>query len=152
MKKAHVVEDQNYTAVFVKRALTKEFGFEVQIAENGKDGILNYSKVKPDIIFLDVSMPEMNGLDFIKYLRNNLNDKETHVVVMTAISDKELVAKFIVYGILDYILKPLDYSHLIKRLELIFSKIPDFLPPKEEKQQTENPTEDKKDEDTKKPE
>ena len=66
--------------------------------------------------------------------------------------DKELVAKFIVYGILDYILKPLDYSHLIKRLELIFSKIPDFLPPKEEKQQTENPTEDKKDEDTKKPE
>ena len=97
-------------------------------------------------------MPEMNGLDFIKYLRNNLNDKETHVVVMTAISDKELVAKFIVYGILDYILKPLDYSHLIKRLELIFSKIPDFLPPKEEKQQTENPTEDKKDEDTKKPE
>jgi len=35
---------------------------------------------------------------------------------------------------------------------LIFSKIPDFLPPKEEKQQTENPTEDKKDEDTKKPE
>jgi two-component system chemotaxis response regulator CheY len=152
MKKALVIEDQNYTAVFVKRALTKEFGFEVQLAENGKEGIARYLNKKPDIIFLDVSMPEMNGLDFIKYLRNNLNDKETHVVVMTAISDKELVAKFIVHGILDYILKPLDYSHLIKRLELIFSKIPDFLPPKEGKLQTENPSESKTDEDKKNPE
>ncbi|GAB4129548.1 MAG: hypothetical protein Fur0015_03480 [Ignavibacteriales bacterium] len=128
MKKALIIEDQNYTAVFVKRALTKEFNFEVKLAENGKEGILQYSKGKPDIIFLDVSMPEMNGLDFIKYLRNNLNDRDTYVVIMTAISDKNLVAKFIEHGIVDYILKPLDYTQLIKRLKLIFSKIPDFLP------------------------
>lgn len=144
MRKALIIEDQNYTAVFIKRALTKEFNFEVRLAENGKEGILQYTKSKPDIIFLDVSMPEMNGLDFIKHLRNNLNDRDTYVVVMTAISDKNLVAKFIEYGIIDYILKPLDYTQLIKRLKLIFSKIPNFFPEEtHEEKHEENKAEEK---------
>lgn len=137
MKKALVIDDQNYTAVFVKRALTKEFGFEVKTAENGKDGLVKYSSFKPDIIFLDVSMPEMNGLDFIKVLRNSINDSTTYVVIMTAISDKNLVGKFIEYKILDYILKPLDYSGLVARLKKIFEKLPDFFPADEAKKEEE---------------
>ena len=144
MKKALIVEDQNYTAVFVKRALTKEFGFNVQIAENGKDGLVKYAAFKPDIIFLDVSMPEMNGLDFIKYLRNTFHDTSTYVVIMTAISDKNLVGKFIEFKILDYILKPLDYSGLVERLKKIFEKIPNFLPVVETKEEDKSKPEEKK--------
>jgi len=144
MKKALVVEDQNYTAVFVKRVLTKEFSFDVRTAENGKEGLSVYAAFRPDIIFLDISMPEMNGLDFIKYLRNVINDKTTYVVMMTAISDKSLVGKFIEHGILDYILKPLDYSGLKERLKTIFEKTPDIFPSPEEIQREENKQEEQK--------
>lgn len=144
MKKALIVEDQNYTAVFVKRALTKEFGFNVQIAENGKEGLVKYAAFKPDIIFLDVSMPEMNGLDFIKYLRNTFHDTSTYVVIMTAISDKNLVGKFIEFKILDYILKPLDYTGLIERLKKIFEKIPNFLLDVETKEEDKSKSVEKK--------
>ncbi|MBN1302194.1 MAG: response regulator [Melioribacteraceae bacterium] len=122
MKKALVAEDQLYNQVLLERILKNEFNMQVIKAENGLEALTKYDRDKPDLIFLDVSMPEMNGMEFIKELRENKNDKDTPVIVLTANSNRELVSYFIEKGISGYLLKPMKYDQMKERISDILEK------------------------------
>ncbi len=122
-KKVLVADDQLYIQVFVERVLKKEFKLEIVRASDGVDALNKYTDYKPALIFLDISMPNMNGVEFLKELRTVKNDSATPVVVMTANRNSDLFKTVVTLGITDYLLKPFTYSTLKDRVSDILEKV-----------------------------
>jgi CheY-like chemotaxis protein len=81
--RALVVEDDEPTRVMLKRVL-KDEGWEVTEAANGKTGLEQLGKVPPDLILLDLMMPEMDGFEFLTQLRRDPKHEATPVIIVTA--------------------------------------------------------------------
>ncbi|WP_170578574.1 response regulator [Ruegeria arenilitoris] len=81
--RALVVEDEATTRELICRVLSKE-GWKVEQAINGLDALQNLSKSVPDVILLDLMMPEMDGFEFLAGMRKNPNWKDIPVIVVTA--------------------------------------------------------------------
>ena len=125
MKKVLIVEDDKKIRVLLKRLLEKKFRMEVCEAEDGYQGLEVYRAEAPRLIFLDILMPNMNGLEFLKELRRT--DQETLVVVMTGMGDKEYVQQMVLLGITDYIIKSEFIFHLEDRIaDILYSNISVF--------------------------
>ena len=78
-----VVEDDGATRDLVQKHLTKE-GWKVVTAENGRVALERVSEAKPDLVLLDLMMPEMDGFEFLEAFRKQPECAQTTVVVMTA--------------------------------------------------------------------
>ncbi len=80
-------------------------GFDVQIAENGKLGIDLVEQMRPDIILLDIQMPEMNGNEALKEIRKQEWGKDMLVMVLTNLGEEEAPKELRALGIHSYIVK-----------------------------------------------
>ena len=113
-----VVEDIALNQLLMK-TLLDDFGFERDIAANGKIAIEKLKTTHYDIILMDLHMPEMNGFDATEYIRNTLNLK-TPIIALTADVTTVDLAKCKAVGMNDYIAKPIDERLLyIKILSLV---------------------------------
>lgn len=122
MKKNSIllVEDDELDVISVKRSFAGlENDFELYTAYNGIEALSLMreasSKLQPDIILLDLNMPKMNGIEFLKIIRQDENLKHIKVFVMTTsadIRDREQADEL---GISGYIIKPLNYTDNSKR-------------------------------------
>jgi CheY-like chemotaxis protein len=121
MKRALVVDDDDQFRLLLKRMLQRYYDFNVFEATNGERGIELFEKEKPHIIFLDINMPKLNGLQFLEKV-NPFNSK-IPIVVLTNTDDKECVQKILNFGIEDYILKTKFVTMLRERLERTIKKI-----------------------------
>jgi CheY-like chemotaxis protein len=117
MKKFSIllVEDDELDVISVERSLKKlESEYELHTAYNGKEALHLLEKpqspIEPDVILLDLNMPKMNGIEFLKILRNNEKLKHIKVFIMT--TSAENVDRIITeeLGISGYIIKPLNYT------------------------------------------
>lgn len=120
MNKILIVEDDSRFRALLKRLLEKKFHLIVYEAENGIKGLDLYKREAPKVIFLDISMPLMNGIEFLEKLR--AFDKEVPVIIMTCLSEKEYVQKMLELGISDYLLKTDFVIHLSDRIGEILRK------------------------------
>lgn len=108
-----IVEDDMRIATILSKTINNEAGFEViGIAQTAKEAIELLDIFKPELIFLDVSLAESNGLDVLKYVRQDLNAVDISIVMLTAAKDSEVIQEAMSYGAFDYILKPLAFSRL----------------------------------------
>jgi two-component system, response regulator YesN len=121
IKKALLVEDDSKIRMLFKRLLEKKFRLDVSEAEDGQEGLEVYKKIGPDIIFLDIGMPRMNGVEFLTVLRQT--DAITPVVVLTSFNSKEFVEKMLELGITAFIIKTDFVVSLEERVYEIFQKI-----------------------------
>lgn len=80
MKKALIIEDESPLRKILSRELEKA-GFDVSEAENGIEGYKMTEKIHPDIILLDIMMPQMDGLESMKKIREK--DPYVHVIILT---------------------------------------------------------------------
>lgn len=80
-------------------------GFEVQTAENGRTGVELCEKMRPDIILLDIRMPEMNGDEALKKIRATAWGKHIPVLVLTNLGEEEAPASLRALGVHSYIVK-----------------------------------------------
>ena len=119
-KNALIVEDDNKFRALLKRLLEKKFHLIVFEADNGLKGLEMYQRELPHIIFLDVMMPFMNGIELLEKIREE--NKAVPVVVMTCMSDKDNVQKILHLGVADYLLKTEFVTHLSDRIEGIIQK------------------------------
>lgn len=122
MLKALIIDDDEIIRLFLKKLLTKKFRFDVVQAANGIEGLAMIQKETPDVVFLDVTMPLMDGVEVLEAVRNDPNHKNLPVIMLTAISEKAIVNQLMKLGIMDFILKPLDYDNTFERLQKIISK------------------------------
>ena len=99
--------------------------FEKQLVSNGKDAMKTYQSWKPDIIVLDIMIPEMSGYMVLKEIRLNVGDKDTVIIMSTSISRKGSVMDCINLGIHGYIVKPFKTRELaLKILDAYAQKKP----------------------------
>jgi len=123
MRKVLIVDDDNKFRVLLRRLLEKKFHMQVFEAENGLVGIEIYKREFPDLIFLDIYMPYMNGIEYLVKLRQEHEDIITPVVVLTSLINKEAVEKMVRLGISDYVVKADFVMGLADRIYDIFSKL-----------------------------
>lgn len=114
-----VVEDMPLNQLLIKIIL-KDFGFDVDIAGNGKIAIEKLQENKYDIILMDLQMPELNGFEVTEHIRNKMNS-QIPIIALTADVTTVDVEKCKAVGMNDYISKPVDekllHSKIIKYLK-----------------------------------
>ncbi|MCK6597885.1 MAG: response regulator [Bdellovibrionaceae bacterium] len=122
MLKVLCVDDSQTILTLLKKILTKDFGFEVVgTALNGKEAIQKVKDLKPDLVTLDIHMPEMDG---ISYLKSQMNDSHPPVIMISSINreNSDTAMKSIELGASDYIEKP-TMANLEERSDEIRSKL-----------------------------
>ena len=111
MKKILIVEDNIRNRVLLKDILTFE-GYEVIEAATGFDGIRMAEEFNPDLIFMDIQMPVMDGLTAFKNIRSSPKTSLIKVVALTSFAMKGDQEKFLEAGFDDYMSKPIDPDYI----------------------------------------
>lgn len=120
-EKILLVDDDQDILEFIGYNIKKE-GFEVETASNGKDAIEVAKKFKPDLIILDVMMPEMDGMETCHQMRNMPMLKDTLIIFLTARGeDYSQIAGFDA-GADDYITKPIKPRVLVSKVRAILRR------------------------------
>ncbi|HSX24247.1 MAG TPA: response regulator [Candidatus Saccharimonadales bacterium] len=114
-----IVEDEKVLRDAYKLTLERD-GHSIRLAANGKEALEAATAEQPDIILLDILMPEMNGLEFLEKYDVLRNHPEVKVVVLSNVGQDHEVGKAIDLGAYKYIVKahasPQDLSALVKHL------------------------------------
>jgi putative two-component system response regulator len=113
-KKIFIVDDDVVNLKMGKNALASRY--DVFPLESGQAMLDMLSNVTPDLILLDINMPEMDGYEVLKRLKNNKNAADIPVIFVTAKGDIGSVLEGISGGIDDYIVKPFDPEILLGRV------------------------------------
>lgn len=100
------------------------YGYDVTVAEDGLQAlkILGDEKAHFDLILLDVMMPNMDGWDTLKAIRNNSKIKYIPVIMITAVSEDQKVVSGLKIGADDYIVKPFILPNLLARIEAVLRR------------------------------
>lgn len=118
MKILLVDDDASLMTVFATTLKGK--GYEVVTAANGQEGINKAKTEKPDLIFLDQVLPDIQGNEILKTLKNDLSTKQIPIAMLSNFGQNELIQEAINAGAVDYILKyqiePQDLDTKIKEL------------------------------------
>ncbi|MDK2898857.1 MAG: two-component system, response regulator [Patescibacteria group bacterium] len=104
MTKIAIIEDDQVISQMYRMKFEAD-GFDVQLAKNGKNGIELVETFLPDIILLDLQMPEMNGVEVLKIIRKNNWGKDIPVIILTNLGEEEAPKEIRSLGIHSYIVK-----------------------------------------------
>ncbi len=116
-KKVLVIDDENDILLIIKSALHEE-GYDVTTANNGYDGLALAEDASPDLIILDIMMPEMDGFEVLQQLKENEKTAQIPVVILTGMSSKDKIREALNKGIDYYIVKPFEYQDLVSKVKI----------------------------------
>ena len=114
-KTVFVVDDSNTNLLVAKDALSDDY--KVITLSSAAKMIALLEKVKPDLILLDIEMPEMDGIEALKHLKNDPNNKNIPVIFVTAMSDPNIEALGFKLGVVDFLTKPFSKHVLLRRIK-----------------------------------
>jgi PleD family two-component response regulator len=117
-KKIIYVDDMNFNQLSLKKGIGKYY--EIYPASSSLKMYEILEKVTPDVILLDVNLPEVNGYDIIKNLKTDERYSGIMVIFLTYNSDRASVVKGLGLGAADYVIKPIDASKIIESIESQF--------------------------------
>ena len=112
MAKLLIIDDERGIRNTLREILADE-GHEVEVAENGKQGLEMAQAKAYDLIFSDIKMPEMDGLELLSALKSGEEAVETPVVMITGHGDVETAVQALKLGAYDFLLKPLDLNRIL---------------------------------------
>lgn len=110
-------------------ALLSSYGYSFETAKNGIEAIEKAKQYMPDLIYLDIMMPEMDGYETLRRLREEKMFKQLPIVMVTALTDRDSKIKSLDAGANDFLAKPIDANELIVRTKnlLKIKEYEDFL-------------------------
>jgi PAS domain S-box-containing protein len=121
-RKILVVDDNIHNSKLIEGILLADKAkYEVFFASDGLEGIDKARKIHPDLILMDMRMPELSGIDCLKVLQEDEFMKEIPVIFITAYKTNENFAEAFKYGAFDYITKPIEINELRSRIEKALS-------------------------------
>jgi len=117
MKRLVVVEDDNFFQHFYKSKLI-ESGYEVEVAGDGSEGLSKIHSFHPDLILLDLIMPNMDGFQLLETLNKDENLKKIPIIIFSTLGQENDIQKAKTLGARDYINKSyFDFSSLLTKIK-----------------------------------
>ena len=116
-----IVDDTRISLMCMKEILDKE-GYRTFCAGNGEESIESAFSNEPDLILLDINLPDISGIDVCKKLKKNGTTKDIPVIFVTASTEDAVIKEAFDAGGSDYISKPLNNIELLTRIRSVISK------------------------------
>ncbi len=117
-KKILVVDDEPEVRQLMEQFLTDK-GFLVRVAENGRQGLAALDSFTPDVVLLDMHMPELDGVETLKQLA--ARSAAPPVIMVTVNDDVETTSRLLQLGASDYVPKPFDLDYLEQAINIQLS-------------------------------
>lgn len=110
MKKLLIVDDEAYIRSLLEQTLEdlEDEGVEIITAADGVEGLQKIRGELPELVFLDIMLPKMNGYDICRAVKENERTRDSTIVLLTAKGQKSELYRGLELGAVDYITKPFD--------------------------------------------
>jgi two-component system chemotaxis response regulator CheY len=118
MPKILIVDDAEFLRLRISKMLTGD-GFQVIEADNGLKAIEQYQTHRPDLVLMDITMPEMDGLTALKQIR--AFDAKAKVIMLTALGQESVVLEAIKSGARDFVVKPFERDRVIGAIQKLLA-------------------------------
>lgn len=116
-KNIMIVDDAAFMRMMIKDILSKNGYNVIGEAENGKKAIDTYSECKPDLVLMDITMPEMDGIQALKGIR--ANDPNATIIMCSAMGQQAMVIEAIQSGAKDFIVKPFQAERVLEAVKKV---------------------------------
>jgi len=117
MAKILIVDDAAFMRMMIKDILTKN-GYEIAAeAENGQKAVEKYAESKPDLVLMDITMPEMDGIQALKKIKEI--DASANVIMCSAMGQQAMVIEAIQSGAKDFIVKPFQAERVLEAVKKV---------------------------------
>ena len=117
MAKILIVDDAAFMRMMIKDILTKN-GYEVAAeAENGQKAVEKYTEARPDLVLMDITMPEMDGIQSLKKIKEL--DPAANVIMCSAMGQQAMVIEAIQSGAKDFIVKPFQAERVLEAVKKV---------------------------------
>lgn len=117
MAKILIVDDAAFMRKVIRDTLTKSGYTDLYEAVDGADAVEKYAEINPDLVLMDITMPNMDGLEALKAIRSK--DSNANVVMCSAMGQEAMVMEAVQAGIKDFIVKPFKSDRLLKAVTSI---------------------------------
>ena len=117
MAKILVVDDAAFMRKVIRDTLTKNGYTDITEAVDGRDAVEKYFEIHPDLVLMDITMPNMDGLEALKAIRSK--DSNANIVMCSAMGQEAMVVEAVQAGIKDFIVKPFKDDRLMKTVNSI---------------------------------
>ncbi|MBE3573797.1 MAG: response regulator [Moorella humiferrea] len=118
-KRVLVVDDAAFMRMMIKDILTKN-GYEVVgEADNGQKAVAMYQELRPDVVTMDITMPEMDGIAAVKAIKQI--DPNARIIMCSAMGQQLMVMEAIQAGARDFIVKPFQQDRVLQALEKVLA-------------------------------
>ena len=116
MKIILIIDDDEETCELIENVLSGD-GYRVFMANKCEEALNMLKRVSPDLIMIDIVMPEMNGIELCQKIKNNHSFKNVPVIMMTCYDNEERKAGGYIAGANDYIVKPFSVDELTSKVK-----------------------------------
>lgn len=107
-----IAEDEEVTRQLFQIAFREMGQVETRLVIDGEEALAAYKSWQPDIMLMDIMMPNMNGFTTLKTIRKTLKDTTTTVIMVSSVADKQDIMACLKLGIQGYVLKPFQVKNL----------------------------------------
>ena len=112
-----ICDDAAFMRMMIKDILTKNGYNVVGEAENGAKGVEKYNELKPDLVLMDITMPEMDGIAALKAIK--VADPKASVIMCSAMGQQAMVIESIQSGAKDFIVKPFQADRVLEAVKKV---------------------------------
>ncbi len=120
------VDDENDILLILKTALKDDY--EVETASSGAEALARLEESTPDLIILDMMMPEMDGMTTLDEIRKRPATSQTPVIFLTGVSEKEKIREALARGTSFYIVKPFNHHDLMSKVAVALNETGNTAP------------------------
>lgn len=109
-----VVDDAAFMRMMIRDILIKE-GYVIHEAVNGRDAVEKYAELRPDLVTMDITMPEMSGLEALRAIREN--DTNARVLMVSAMGQQKMIVEALELGAMDFLVKPFQPTKVLETVK-----------------------------------
>ena len=109
-----VVDDAAFMRMMIRDILAKE-GYVIHEAVNGRDAVEKYDEVRPDLVTMDITMPEMTGIEALRAIRSS--DADARVLMVSAMGQQKMIVEALESGAMDFLVKPFQPTKVLETVK-----------------------------------